>query len=83
VTLRVEPEYTPEARAAKYQGTVVVNATVHQDGSLTVNEVLQELDYGLTPKAIEALEQWKFDPAKKDGQDVSVSLKIEVNFNLK
>jgi TonB family protein len=83
VNFRVEPQYTPEARAAKYHGTVIVSATVHKDGSLTVNEVLQELEYGLTPKAIEALEQWKFDPAKKDGQDVSVSLTVEVNFNLR
>jgi TonB family protein len=83
VISRVEPQYTPEARAAKYRGTVVVAATIHKDGTLTVNEVIQELDYGLTPNAIEALEQWKFKPGMRNGEPVPVSLKIEVNFNLK
>jgi TonB family protein len=83
IVSRVEPEYTPEARAAKYQGKVVVAAVVHKDGTLTVEQVVQELEYGLTPKAIEALEQWKFKPGTKDGEPVAVSLKIEVNFNLK
>jgi len=62
---------------------VVVAATIHKDGTLTVNEVIQELDYGLTPNAIEALEQWKFKPGMRNGEPVPVSLKIEVNFNLK
>jgi TonB family protein len=83
VISRVEPRYTPEARAAKYQGTVVVAATIHKDGTLTVTEVIQELDYGLTSNAIEALEEWKFKPGMRNGEPVPVSLKIEVNFNLK
>jgi len=83
VISRIEPQYTPEARAAKYRGTVVVAATIHKDGTLTVNEVIQELDYGLTANAIEALEQWKFKPGMRNGEPVPVSLKIEVNFNLK
>jgi TonB family protein len=40
VISRVEPQYTPEARAAKYRGTVVVAATIHKDGAFTVNEVI-------------------------------------------
>ncbi len=83
VLSRVEPEYAPEARAAHYQGTVVVEATVHKDGTLTVNRVVRELGFGLDQKAVEALEKWKFKPALKDGQPVAVSLNVEVNFNLK
>ena len=83
VIFRVEPEYRDEARAAKYHGTLVVSATIHQDGTLTLDHVVRELDYGLTVKAVEALEQWKFKPAMKDGKAVPVRLKIEVNFNLK
>ncbi len=82
VIFRVEPQYTPEARDAKYQGTVVVEATIHQDGRLTVNRVVRELEYGLTEKAIEALEEWKFRPGTRDGKAVAVALNIEVNFNL-
>jgi TonB family protein len=83
VVKRVEPEYTEEARKTKHAGTVVVEATVHKDGTLTVNKVVREIEFGLTEKAIEALEQWKFKPAMKNGEVVSVTLNIEVNFQLK
>ena len=83
VVLRVEPEYTDEARQAKYQGSVVARVTIHKDGTLTLDEVVRELDYGLTQRAVEALQQWKFEPGTKNGEPVAVSLTVEVNFNLK
>jgi TonB family protein len=83
VLLRVEPQYTPQARDAKQAGTVVVQATVHQNGSLTVDNVVRGLDYGLTENAIVALQLWKFRPGMKDGKAVPVTLNVEVNFNLK
>jgi TonB family protein len=83
VVSRVEPDYTIEAREIRYQGKVVLEAIVHQDGSLVVSKVVQGLDHGLTEKAIEALQQWKFKPGMRNGKPVTVSLNIEVNFNLK
>jgi len=80
---RVEPEYTEEARKERIQGAVALQATIHQDGRVTVKDIRQELGYGLTGKAIEALELWKFKPAMKDGKAVPVMVNIEVNFNLK
>jgi TonB family protein len=68
VVFRVEPEYTEEARKEKLQGTVVVEATIHQDGRLTVGNVVRGLDHGLTEKAIEALELWKFKPGMRNGK---------------
>jgi TonB family protein len=62
---------------------VVVTGTVHEDGSLTVTDVVRELENGLTRSAIEALERWKFQPGMKDGKAVPVSLNIEVNFKLR
>jgi len=82
VISRVQPDYTEEARAAKYEGTVVVKATVGVDGTLKVEKVLRELDHGLTENAVEALKQWKFKPGLKNGKPVAVSLNIEVNFRL-
>jgi TonB family protein len=83
VVFRVEPQYTPEARAEKYNGTVVLKATVHENGTLTVIDVVRGLDFGLTEKAIEAIELWKFRPGMKDGKAVAVTLNVEVNFNLR
>ena len=83
VISRVEPQYTDEARAAKYRGTVVLQATIGSDGTVKIDKVVRGLDYGLTEKATEAIEQWKFKPGMKNGEPVAVSLNIEVNFNLK
>jgi TonB family protein len=83
VLQRIDPQYTDEARAAGYQGTVVVEGTVKPDGTLEVLRIVQGLDYGLTEKALEALKQWKFRPLVRNGQVVPVSMNVEVNFNLK
>jgi TonB family protein len=83
VISRVEPAYSDEARAAGYRGTVVVRATIHKDGTLTVDKVVRELGLGLDQKAVEALEMWKFKPATRNSEPVAVELNIEVNFNLK
>jgi TonB family protein len=37
---------------------------------------------GLDEKALEAVKQWRFEPAKKDNQPVAVQLSVEVNFHL-
>jgi TonB family protein len=83
VISRVEPSYTDKARDARFQGTVVLRALVHKDGTLIVEHVVRELGMGLDENAIDALQMWKFKPAMKDGLPVPVELNIEVNFNLK
>ena len=40
------------------------------------------LGMGLDEKAIEAVRNWKFEPAKKDGKPVAVQINVEVNFHL-
>jgi TonB family protein len=82
VIFRVEPQYTQEARDAKLRGTVVVSAVIHQDGSVTVDHVVQPLEYGLTENANAALELWRFRPASRDGRPVPILVNVEVNFNL-
>ena len=80
---RVEPEYSEEARQVHYQGTVVLQVTIDKDGTLTVGKIVRELGFGLDQKAIDALQQWKFRPATKDGEAVPVELNIDVNFELR
>ncbi len=80
---KVDPQYSEEARKARYQGTVVLEAIVQKDGSVQILRVVRSLGFGLDEKAIEALRQWKFNPAKQNGVPVPVALNIEVNFNLR
>ncbi len=77
-----DPEYSEEARKAKYQGTVVLWVIVGPDGKVRDVRVARSLGMGLDEKAIEAVRQWRFEPAKKDGQPVPVQVSIEVNVRL-
>jgi TonB family protein len=77
-----DPEYSEEARKAKYQGTVVLWLVVDASGHPQQIRVQRALGMGLDEKAIEAVKQWKFDPARKDGQAVPVMINVEVNFRL-
>jgi protein TonB len=77
-----EPEFSEEARKAKYQGVVVLNIIVGTDGRVHNPRVVRALGMGLDEKAIEGVKTWKFDPSKKDGRNVAVEMNIEVAFNL-
>jgi TonB family protein len=83
VLSRVEPQYSEEARKARYQGTVVLEAIVKRDGTVDILRVVRSLGFGLDENAIQALKQWRFKPGMKNGIPVDVALNIEVNFNLR
>ena len=82
LTYKVEPEYSEQARKAKYQGTVVLAIEVWQDGRAHNIRVIRSLGLGLDEKAIQAVQEWKFVPGKKDGIPVKVRANVEVNFRL-
>ncbi|HLK22632.1 MAG TPA: energy transducer TonB [Bryobacteraceae bacterium] len=82
VIQKVEPEYSEEARKAKFQGTVVLFVVVDEKGNPRDLKVIRPLGLGLDQKAIEAVEKWKFRPGMKDGKPVAVQATIEVNFRL-
>jgi protein TonB len=77
-----DPEYTEEARRAKTQGTCILWMIVDSDGRPRDIRVVRGLGFGLDAKAIEAVKQWRFEPAKKDGQPVNVQISVEVGFRL-
>jgi len=77
-----DPEYSEEARKVKHMGTVVLWLVVGPDGKPRDIKVLRTLGLGLDEKAIEAVKNWRFDPAKKDGKPVAVQINVEVNFHL-
>ena len=82
LTYKVEPEYSEEARKAKYQGTVVLAIEVWQDGKAHNIRVIRSLGLGLDKQAIDAVQQWRFIPGKKDNVPVRVRANVEVNFRL-
>jgi len=77
-----EPEYSEEARAAKFQGTVLLYVEITPEGNVENMAVARRLGLGLDEKAIEAVRQWKFKPGTKDGVPVATRATIEVNFRL-
>jgi periplasmic protein TonB len=77
-----DPEFSEEARKAKYQGTVVLYVVVGPDGRTHDVRVQRSLGLGLDEKAIEAIRKWRFEPGRKDGTPVAVAVSIEVNFQL-
>ncbi len=82
VIYQPDPEYSEEARKAKYQGTVVLWVIVGADGRPREMRVARSLGMGLDEKALEAVRTWRFDPARMNGQPVPVQINVEVNFRL-
>jgi protein TonB len=83
VIFQVDPEYSEEARRARYQGTVVLEAVVRKDGNVDLVHLVRSLGFGLDQNAIEALKKWRFRPGTKNGTPVDVTINIEVRFNIR
>lgn len=77
-----DPEYTDEARQAKKQGTCVLSMIVDEQGHPRDMRVVRGLGFGLDAKALDAVRQWRFQPALKDGHPVNVQITVEVEFKL-
>jgi TonB family protein len=82
VIYQTDPEFSEEARKAKYQGNCLLGLIVDANGHPTNIRVLSALGMGLDEKAIESVKNWKFEPGKKDGRDVAVEIAVEVDFHL-
>jgi periplasmic protein TonB len=82
VIYQVDPEFSEEARKAKYQGTCTLMLVVDTAGRPTNIRVASSLGMGLDEKAIEAVKNWRFEPSMKDGHPVRVEIAVEVEFHL-
>ncbi len=82
VIFKPDPEYSEEARKAKFQGNVTLSFVVDAEGHAQNIHVARSLGMGLDEKAIEAVKKWKFEPGMKDGIPVAVMVSVEVNFRL-
>ena len=77
-----DPGFTEEARQAKVAGKVVVYLQVNQDGHPMHVRIVRGLGMGLDEKAVEAVRQYRFSPAMKEGHPVAVEMNVEVNFQI-
>ena len=81
--LNPPPNYTEEARKARAEGIVQIQAIIRKDGTVDSFKVLRGLGYGLDESAINTIAtKWRFRPGTKDGNPVDVLADIEVAFRL-
>jgi protein TonB len=79
---KLEPEFSEEARKAKYQGVVVLSIQVDTNGAVRHIAVIQSLGLGLDEKAKEAVSHWRFRPGLFDGKPVATEATVQVTFQL-
>ncbi len=79
---KTDPEYTEEARVAELEGTVVLNGEIDEEGFARNLKVVEPLGLGLDEKAIEAVQQWRFEPVVDQGQLYRTAARITVDFRL-
>ncbi len=81
-TFAPRPNYTEEARRARVQGVVILQAVVDDVGNVGYVKVLKGLPEGLTESAVQVVEQWRYEPATLNGEPVPVYINLTVNFSL-
>ena len=77
----MRPTYPPIARSARVSGIVVVDTIVDTTGRVSEARVARSIPL-LDAAALDAIRQWRFEPATLDGRAVRVSTTVTVNFRL-
>jgi TonB family protein len=79
----VKADYTEAARLKGLAGQVVLEVIVRRDGTVGDVKVLQGLGSGLNERAVQAVQQWRFSPARRLGTPVDVVVEVSVEFKLR
>ncbi len=79
---KVKPDYPVSAKALGLQGTVVLLATIGEDGKTHDLFVIQSPSDSLAAAAIEAVSDWEYKPYLFNGKPVEVETTINVIFTL-
>jgi len=79
---KVDPAYPQDLMHDRVEGTVVLYAVIHADGSVGDVKVLEGFDDRLNENARKALEQWRFRPGTKDGMPVDIEAVVRVPFKV-
>lgn len=79
VTHQVAPEH-PE-RGFRISGTVLIGLIVTSKGEPDAVHVIRSLEKDVDQSAVDAVKQWRFDPATKEGKPVAVRISVEIRFH--
>jgi len=79
----VKPDYTEEGRRRNIEGDVVLEIIVRSDGTVGNVKLLRGLGAGLDERAVDAVRQWRFNPAHRYGTPVDVIVEVAVEFKLR
>jgi TonB family protein len=77
---KVDPKYPPELRTSHVEGEVVLYAIIRKDGSVDSIQLVHSIDPQLDAYAMEALAQWKFNPAEKHGEPIDLEAVVHIPF---
>ena len=78
----VEPAFDPKSEEAFTSGVVRIRIVVTLEGGVRDPKVIAGLNDRQDKKAVEAVTQWRFKPARRQGEPVNVRATVEVNFHL-
>ena len=77
-----DPELPEAARKANLSGSVVVALAINEKGSVGDVKVVHSSDKRFEQNATDAVRQWEFAPATKNGKPMAVQMNVEINFEL-
>ncbi len=80
VTHQVNPVYKDE-EGFRVTGSVIVGLVVSSKGEPKEVHVVRSLEKAVDQSAIEAVQQWQFEAARKEGQPVAVRITVEIRFH--
>jgi TonB family protein len=81
----VRVKYTPDARTAKIEGSVLLECIVRTNGTVGDVRVVRSLDktHGLDDEAVKVAKQWRFSPGRQNGKAVPVVVSLQFSYTLR
>ena len=80
-TVDVAPKYPTLARDSRVEGIVILDVIIDEHGSVTSTRVLKSVAL-LDQAAIDAVRQWRFTPARLNGEAIPIVMTVTVTFRL-
>jgi TonB family protein len=80
---KVNPSYPDEAKKAGLSGMVKCKALVSKEGQVLEVEIVESTDEVFHQPTIDAVKQWEYHPATKNGNPVKFEMEVTVNYVLR